>query len=170
MGKNNNPEPTIFDVLGIVPPKNAKVRAAAEHVLTKTVEYARQNGSCSTGTASFLIDTLSLIGITSDQLANRINRVGGVILTVTFEVPTTGQMLRNSGKTIGTLLTVPDTYEPKFDVELGRDELSAYDRFIRNGAAVIFGTDYLKDGGQLLSVVSSRPTVTPGAEKAIVNL
>lgn len=132
MGKNNKteaktteaPEPTIFEQLGIQPPKSARAREMAEHVLSKTVEYARQNGSCSTGTANFLIDTLNIEGITSSDLAARINVLGGVRLAVGFEIVTTPTQLANIGRLIDNAFV---TYEDgKYVVPVGRkatDEL-----------------------------------------------
>lgn len=106
MGKTNKTEakpteasePTIFEQLGIQPPKSARAREMAEHVLTKTVQYAKLHGSCSTGTANFLIDTLGIEGIDASDLATRINTLGGVRLAVGFEIVTTVSQLANIAK------------------------------------------------------------------------
>lgn len=169
MGKNNTKadaktvERTIFDELGIQPPKSIKVREMAEHVLSKTVKYARQNGSCSTGTANFLIDTLNIEGIDASELADRINKLGGVLVTVSFDVVTTASQLYNTERGALQSLVQFDNalggYRPIIG-EMGADDLATVSRRTRVAAATLLDTyiDYISEAGTAHFVkVSERP-------------
>lgn len=161
--KTTTTELTIFDKLGLKAPKSAQARQMAEHILDKTIEYARENGSCSAGTADFLIDTLQIDGLDATELASRIDNVNGLRLAVSFYVVTDPHRLANVSRIANgehPIVTVENgLYVVKPGAKVHQSDLDYLARNTRATVASLLGTysDYFSTGGVTSIEVQSEP-------------